>query len=135
VVLGRSSIRGAGTGVFATTYIPKGKFLGRYLGVKRTEEVFFQLADSRRADPDYAFDVHSGAIHFILDATHLKNSNWTRFMNCSRNDQEENVIYQDKNGQISFYARKSIYPGEELLFYYGEEYAKRLGIGYVSAFY
>lgn len=130
-----SRIKGAGLGIFSKKFIPKGMYLGEYIGRPLTEDRFYLLFKKGKVDQNYAFDVNSGRQHFILDATNLKDSNWTRFINCSRNDQEENVIYKDENGKIKFYARFDIYPNEELLFYYSDSYARKLGIEYNSICY
>ena len=128
LALAPSTIPNAGWGIFATSFIPKSTYLGRYKGRKLNSEIkFIKLASSGRLEPNYAFDVNSGEGTLILDATEPKYSNWTRYINCSRHDAEENVIYIDQNGEIDFFARKPLYPGTELLFYYGELYAKKLG--------
>ena len=136
LVLKPSTIPKAGWGVFATSFISKGTYLGYYQGKKiKSEKTFVKNVKSGRSDPSYAFDVHSGTSHFVLDATDPQSSNWTRYMNCSRSDQEENVLYADRDGMIKFYTTRAINPGTELMFYYGEMYAEKLGIRYRSKYY
>ena len=55
-------------------------------------------------------------------------SNWMRYVNCARNEAEQNLIAYQYRGQIYYRSIKEIQPGKELLVYYGEEYAK--GVGY-----
>lgn len=130
-----STIPNSGYGVFALERIPKSSYLGVYLGRQLSIKQFLNGVLANKIDPNYAFDVNSGDQHFILDATNPELSNWTRYMNCSRNDSEENVCYRDSGGKIKFYAARDIEPNEELLFYYGEVYANKLGIDYQSKYY
>ena len=51
-----------------------------------------------------------------------------RYVNCARNESEQNLIAYQYRGQIYYRSFKPIHPGTELLVYYGEEYAKDLGI-------
>ena len=51
-----------------------------------------------------------------------------RYVNCARNESEQNLIAYQYRGQIYYRSFKPIHPGKELLVYYGEEYAKELGI-------
>lgn len=55
-------------------------------------------------------------------------SNWLRFINCARNEEEQNMVSYQHCGQIYYRTFKDIQPGMELLVWYGEEYAKELGI-------
>lgn len=130
VELDKSNINGAGYGIFATKFIPKATYLGKYKGINLSEKKFNKKVKKGLIDPAYAFEVNSGDIHYIIDASDKSQANWTRYMNCSRNKKEENVIYNDKNGHITFFARLDIEPGQELLFYYGQNYANTLGIYY-----
>ena len=47
-----------------------------------------------------------------------------------RNAKEENVKAMSCKGRILFLTIKDIKPGDELLYYYGDYYASRLGIHY-----
>jgi hypothetical protein len=51
-----------------------------------------------------------------------------RFVNCARNEEEQNMVAYQYRGQIFYRTRKSIYPGSELLVWYGDNYARELGI-------
>jgi len=129
--LAKSRIPRAGLGVYSKIAIPKGTYLDRYKGRKLSLSKFDYEASEGLLDSAYAFDVNSGDRHFILDATHPEHSNWTRYMNCSRSFQEENVKFVDRDGKILFYAIQDIHPGDELLFYYGDDYAlNRLRLNY-----
>ena len=51
-----------------------------------------------------------------------------RFINCARNEEEQNMVAFQYCGHIYYRSFKHIYPGSELLVWYGEEYARELGI-------
>lgn len=67
--------------------------------------------------------------HFI-DAYNVDTSNWTRWVNCARSDDEESVEWMYCAGKVFYMTRKDVYPGQELLMYYGDPYAQTLGITY-----
>ncbi len=66
-------------------------------------------------------------VHYINGKNKYR-ANWMRYVNCARNEPEQNLISYQYRGQIYYRSFKPIYPGKELLVYYGEEYAKELGI-------
>ena len=51
-----------------------------------------------------------------------------RFVNCSRVEQEQNMIALQFHGKIWYRTYKDVEVGVELLVWYGEQYAKELGI-------
>ena len=122
-------------GAFCKKKIKKGTFLGNYFG-KITQESITgpYIFQSRRDDKIIS-----------IDATNISYSNWTRYMNCSTTNQNENVTsyyltnkelqhindeLKSLEGYIVFYSNRDIEPKEELLYYYGNDYAKRLNINY-----
>tara|TARA_B100001250_G_C19648616_1_gene721578 strand:+ start:215 stop:682 length:468 start_codon:yes stop_codon:yes gene_type:complete len=124
-----------GKGAYAARKIKKGSFLGNYMG----------RISPKTATGQYVF--HSFREHqkIAIDASDLHYSNWTRWMNCSTSNQNENVdsyyltnresvsinsTTQTLEGYIVFYANRDINPGEELLYYYGDYYATLLEINY-----
>ncbi|KAJ8032787.1 Histone-lysine N-methyltransferase PRDM9 [Holothuria leucospilota] len=56
-----------------------------------------------------------------------------RFVNCARNEKEQNLVAFQYLGQIYYRSFKPIPNGTELLVYYGKDYAKDLGIEMVPA--
>ena len=66
-------------------------------------------------------------MHFINGENKSK-ANWMRYVNCARNEAEQNLIAYQYRGRIYYRSFKPIPPGTELLVFYGEEYAKELGI-------
>ncbi|MBN3306089.1 PRDM9 methyltransferase, partial [Amia calva] len=51
-----------------------------------------------------------------------------RFVNCTRNEEEQNVVAFQYHSQVYYRSFWPISPGCELLVWYGEEYARELGI-------
>ena len=51
-----------------------------------------------------------------------------RYINCSRIEEEQNMIALQYHGAIYYRVYKDVAPGKELLVWYGEEYAIELGI-------
>ena len=76
-----------------------------------------------------SYQIHrDGQKAFYLDGRDPSKSNWLRFINCARNEEEQNMVAFQYCGQIYYRTFKYIYPGMELLVWYGEEYARELGI-------
>ena len=53
----------------------------------------------------------------------MTTSTWVRWINCPRNEVEENVEAMFCKGKVFFMTVKDIHPGQELMFYYGDSYA------------
>jgi hypothetical protein len=131
VYISYSKIKNAGLGIFANKQIKEGTFLGSYLGEIKNETDCYN-------DP-YVFDYKENK---KISALNINKSNYTRFINCSYNYNSENVYcltmnddYKyNKNKNLKnrrfFYTQKKIQKDEELLFYYGDDYAKLLNITY-----
>ena len=51
-----------------------------------------------------------------------------RFVNCARNEDEQNLLAFQYHGEIYYRTFKNIYAGSELLVWYGDQYARELGI-------
>uniref|UniRef100_A0A4W5JVK6 SET domain-containing protein n=1 Tax=Hucho hucho TaxID=62062 RepID=A0A4W5JVK6_9TELE len=63
-----------------------------------------------------------------IDAKRDTHSNWMRYVNCARSEEEQNLVAFQYRGGILYRCCKPIAVGEELLVWYGEEYARDLGI-------
>ena len=63
-----------------------------------------------------------------MDASKTSASNWLRFINCARTEEEQNLYAYQHKGEIYYVSFKAIEPGSELLVWYGPEYAEQLGI-------
>ena len=67
---------------------------------------------------------------YFIDGQDPSHSNWMRFVNCARNEDEQNALAYQFCGGIYYRTFKTIYPESELLVWYGEKYAKELGIDF-----
>ena len=67
-------------------------------------------------------------VSYYIDGISLETSNWLRYINCPRNPAEENVSVHYCYGKVYYRTKNAIIPGQELMIYYGNEYAQTLGI-------
>ena len=65
---------------------------------------------------------------YFIDGKNEEHSNWLRFVNCARNEGEQNLLSFQYHGDIYYRTIKHITPNSELLVWYGEEYAKEMGL-------
>eukprot|EP00057_Strongylocentrotus_purpuratus_P018344 XP_011672818.1 PREDICTED: probable histone-lysine N-methyltransferase PRDM7 [Strongylocentrotus purpuratus] len=80
-------------------------------------------------DSGYAWEICTeGKPHHYVDSNSEQTGNWMRYINCARNEGEQNLVAFQYLGEIYYRTFKPICPGRELLVYYGEQYAKDLGI-------
>ncbi|XP_065903868.1 zinc finger protein 709-like isoform X2 [Dysidea avara] len=121
VTVKMSSIMNAGKGVFAKEFIPRRTRIGPYKGeVVQKEDI------TDKTDTSYFWEVtKNGSESYYIDAKNEKHSNWLRFINCARNESEQNLLSFQYKGNIYCYTIKSIPPGTELLVWYGEDYVKQ----------
>ena len=69
-----------------------------------------------------------GKIAYYINGKDENYGNWMRYINCSRIEEEQNLVAFQYHGEIYYRVYKDINPGAECLVWYGEEYAKELGI-------
>jgi hypothetical protein len=128
LVLRKSNIPNAGKGIFSRICIRRDTVLGIYHGVLLTPQQYEEDSSSLYVWEIYENDEHPDKVVGYIDASDPNLSNWTRYVNCCRNKKEENVIHQQINRQVYYIAKRNIFPGEELLIWYGPEYGEDLGI-------
>ncbi|CAN0156900.1 unnamed protein product [Lampetra fluviatilis] len=120
LTVGASSIAGAGLGVWSNRKkLPKEVMFGPYQGEVSEENPMSEycwLIYKNKKDREY------------VDAQDESKSNWMRFVNCARNEQEQNLVAFQHRGQIYYRTFRAVGPGSELLVWYGEEFAQELGI-------
>ena len=58
----------------------------------------------------------------------MATSSWQRWVNCARHVTEQNVECHQCYGKVLYRTTRDVHPGEELLVFYGEEYARWLDI-------
>ncbi|XP_061085832.1 histone-lysine N-methyltransferase PRDM9-like [Conger conger] len=117
-----SSIPGAGLGVFAKGQtVPRGVHYGPYEGELTEEDVAMESGYS------WMISRSKRCVEYI-DAKRETHSNWMRYVNCARNEEEQNLVAFQYRGSILYRCFNPIHPGQELLVWYGDDYAKDLGI-------
>ncbi|XP_075915045.1 uncharacterized protein LOC142908360 [Petromyzon marinus] len=145
LTVGASSIAGAGLGVWSNRKkLPKGVMFGPYQGEVSEENpvseycwlvscccchchccsLLLFLHHHRRRRVIYK----NKKDREYVDAQDESKSNWMRFVNCARNEQEQNLVAFQHRGQIYYRTFRAVGPGSELLVWYGEEFAQELGI-------
>jgi len=117
----KSAIPNAGLGIFATKKLDVGVHFGPYQG----EKVLADLSNDN-LDARYMWEVmDKGKVVYYIDGTH---GNWMRYINCSRVEDEQNLVAYQYHKEVYHCTYKEIDVGEELLIWYGTAYAKNLGI-------
>ena len=78
--------------------------------------------DSVQVRDDY------GKLMHLVDGRDAFQSNWLRYVKCGRSASDQNIRAVQYDGNIYYMATKEIEIGEELLAFYGEKFARILGI-------
>ncbi|XP_036880969.2 histone-lysine N-methyltransferase PRDM9-like [Manis javanica] len=117
-----SSIPEAGLGVWnETSDLPLGVHFGPYEG-QITE-------DEETANNGYSWQITTGRNSCLyVDGKDKSWANWMRYVNCARDDEEQNLVAFQYHSQIFYRTCQLIRPGSELLVWYGDEYGQELGI-------
>ncbi|XP_075915041.1 uncharacterized protein LOC116937521 [Petromyzon marinus] len=129
LTVGASSIAGAGLGVWSNRKkLPKGVMFGPYQGEVSEENPV----------SEYCWLVscccccHCHCCSLLLFLHHHRRRHLQKqkgsFVNCARNEQEQNLVAFQHRGQIYYRTFRAVGPGSELLVWYGEEFAQELGI-------
>jgi len=86
--------------------------------------------DKRQAtNSGYSWEIkRRRRVDHYMDAEDPSSSNWLRFVNCARFEQEQNVLAYQYKGAMYYRTYKAIEKGSEILVYYGDAYAKELNI-------
>ncbi|XP_053352635.1 histone-lysine N-methyltransferase PRDM9-like isoform X1 [Clarias gariepinus] len=115
-----SSSPDAGLGVFNKgETVPVGAHFGPYQGELVTKE--------EGMDSEYSWVIsRSRQCEEYIDAKREMHANWMRYVNCARNDEEQNLVAFQYRGEILYRCCRPIKPGQELLVWYEGEYAKDL---------
>ncbi|XP_078575284.1 histone-lysine N-methyltransferase PRDM9-like [Branchiostoma floridae x Branchiostoma japonicum] len=117
-----SKIKGAGDGVWLDgKAMPKNFVFGPYDGKITGPEIGMTSG--------YAWQISKNdKVKYYIDATDITKSSWMRYVNCARNEEEQNLVAFQYYRNIYYRTYKPISPGTELMVWYGNEYAKDLGI-------
>ncbi|XP_046729442.1 histone-lysine N-methyltransferase PRDM9-like isoform X1 [Silurus meridionalis] len=121
----KSSIPGAGLGVFNKgELVPVGAHFGPYQGLLVNKE------DAMKSG--YSWVIYtSRQCEKYIDARREIHANWLRYVNCARKNGEQNLEAFQYQGGILYRCCRSINPGQELLLWYDEKYARDLGPTFV----
>nr|CAB3265137.1 histone-lysine N-methyltransferase PRDM9-like [Phallusia mammillata] len=127
ISIGLSGIRSGGKGAWCDQEFQKNTVFGPYEGVIVSRNNLSQL--EQLFEGGYAWEIYKkGKLSHYIDGNDVKNSNWLRYINCARNEEEQNVIAYQYKGRIYYRLYKPVTRGVELLVWYGKQYAEHLGI-------
>ncbi|XP_062941123.1 histone-lysine N-methyltransferase PRDM9-like [Cynocephalus volans] len=120
--IGPSGIPEAGLGVWnEASDLPLGLHFGPYEGQIKE--------DVQSANTGYSWEISKGRNRYeYVDGKDKSRANWMRYVNCARDDEEQNLVAIQYHGQIFYQTCQVIKPGCELLVWYGDEYGQELGI-------
>lgn len=117
----RSTIKGAGKGLFAARQFRKRTRLGEYKGRRLTPEEY-----QRTRNDDYIWEIDlPGGKRAYIDARPVKRDNPLRYVNGARTRAQKrrvNVEAYQYAQRIWYRTTKDVKPGEEFLIDYGDEY-------------
>ncbi|XP_069796037.1 histone-lysine N-methyltransferase PRDM9-like isoform X2 [Narcine bancroftii] len=120
-----SKIPKAGLGVWNEgKLIPRGIHFGPYEGEISNEEA--------AVDSGYSWVISQVNNIEYIDAQDESKSNWMRFVNCARKEEEQNLVAFQHRGKIYYRTCKPVHPHCELLVWYGDDYARELGITWTT---
>ena len=121
IIIRRSTIPGAGNGVFCTRDILKGESLGHYTGEIISDKEF----ENRYNDHgygEYVLYLTDPATNKQIYVDAKDHSNWVSRINASKGTGKKINVYWDAHGHV--FASRNIKAGEELLANYGNAYWK-----------
>ncbi|XP_053524776.1 histone-lysine N-methyltransferase PRDM9-like [Artibeus jamaicensis] len=120
--IGPSGIPDAGLGVWnEVSDLPVGVCFGPFEG--------HVTQDEEASRSGYAWVITKGShCYEYVDGEDKSCSNWMRYVNCARHDEEQNLVAFQYHGRIFYRTCRVIRPGCELLVWYGDEYGRQLGI-------
>ncbi|XP_026872832.2 PR domain zinc finger protein 1a isoform X1 [Electrophorus electricus] len=108
--------------VVSREYIPKGTRFGPLVGESYTTETV-----PKDANRKYFWRIYAeGELHHFVDGLDEEKSNWMRYVNPARSQDEQNLAACQNGMSIYFYTVKSIPADQELLVWYCPDFARRL---------
>ncbi|XP_029311524.1 histone-lysine N-methyltransferase PRDM9 [Cottoperca gobio] len=119
LMIGRSSIPGAGVGVINHgPIVSPGMHFGPYEGEVTTRE------DAMASD--FSWEIYKEKDEYeYIDAARDSHSNWMRYVNCARNKDETNLLAVQYKGSILFHCCRTVHPGEELMVWPSSKFLSR----------
>jgi SET domain-containing protein len=119
IMVKKSNLPGAGKGLFARNFIPRGTRIAEYEGkIKTWKEV-------KEESGSNVYLYYMNRNH-VIDARNHKKSK-ARYANDARGLKRikgftNNAVYTERGSQVFIESIKDIAPGEEILVNYGKEY-------------
>ena len=115
----RSKVPGAGKGLFAKKFIPKGTRIVEYKGKITT----WKQVDHRKGSNPYIYYINR---NHVIDASRAENA-VARYANDARGLRQvkglaNNATYVEDGLKVYIESKKDITPGSEILVGYGKEY-------------
>ncbi|KAM8750115.1 histone-lysine N-methyltransferase PRDM9-like [Rhynchonycteris naso] len=111
----------SGLGVWnEASALPVGLHFGPYEG-QITE-------DEEAANNGYSWKIKGRSCYMYVNGEDESWANWMRYVNCARDNEEQNLVAFQFRRQIFYRTSLVIRPDWELLVWYGEEYGQTLGI-------
>ncbi|XP_052243929.1 PR domain zinc finger protein 5-like isoform X1 [Dreissena polymorpha] len=121
LVIKTSKIAGAGLGVFSKEGLESRVMFGPYGG-----DI---VADNQKSGYCWQVKIYKeGNASHIVDAQNKATSNWMIYVNCAMTEADQNIVAFQYKGGIYYCTMKPVSPGEELLVWYGDEFARELGV-------
>ncbi|XP_021380257.1 PR domain zinc finger protein 12-like [Mizuhopecten yessoensis] len=125
VVIARSTLPGAGHGVFATSKIKPGTEMGPYVGTILHHGDLNSDTDNTKTWEVFDKD---GRVLYFLDGGTRNPASWLTFVQCARSELEQNLEVVQAGMDIYYRALRDIEPEEELLVWYGRSQNLYMGI-------
>ncbi|XP_039644138.1 histone-lysine N-methyltransferase PRDM9-like [Perca fluviatilis] len=109
LMVGRSSIPSAGIGVINHgPVVSPGMHFGPYEGEETTRE--------NAIASDFSWEIYKEKDKYeYIDAARESHSNWMRYVNYARNEDETNLLAVQYKDSILFHCCRAIHPGDELM--------------------
>lgn len=120
LMIGRSSIPGAGLGVInqGPTLSP-GMHFGPFEGEVTARESAVESA--------YSWEVCKEKDEYeYIDGARDTHSNWMRYVNCARNEEERNLLVVQYRERVLFHCCRSIHQGDELMVWPSKTYLSQI---------
>ena len=119
LVVKKSTLPGAGKGLFTREFIPKNTIIAEYKGKIST----WKEVKNDKSTNGYLYYVNR---NMVIDArTYIKSK--ARYANDARGLEKikgisNNAVYIEKDSKVFIQSKKDIQPGEEIFVDYGREY-------------
>ncbi|CAD6185776.1 unnamed protein product [Caenorhabditis auriculariae] len=130
----KSKIPNAGLGVFAKMLIPIGFVFGPYAGARRETDTeikvdgyAWEINDKESEKKIFIFPLKSFQKNFYVDGADENESNWLRFINSPRGEEEQKFVgFFNSTEKVYYRVIMPIKAKDELLVWYGANFGHKL---------